>query len=84
MEGFYGQKQEGTRSGLINLIFLRGKGRVCVADYLIEAIQKVPNWLAKTTFLEEVERVIRLGMKTWFGDVSLAQVIPFGSVVPFW
>ena len=43
MEGFYGQKQEGTRSGLINLIFLQGKGRVCVADYLIEAIQKVPN-----------------------------------------
>jgi len=43
MEGFYGQKREGTRNWLISLIILWGMGRVCVADYLFEAIQKVPN-----------------------------------------
>lgn len=83
MEGFYGQKQEGTRSGLISLIFLRGmEGSVWQITSLKLSRKFQIDWLRLHSW-KEVERVVTLGMKTWFGDVSLAQVIPFGSVVHF-
>ena len=34
------------------------------------------DWL-KVTFLQEVETAVRLGIKSWFGDVGLAQGTPY-------
>jgi len=52
--------------------------RVCVADYLIGADQKIPDWSVNTPFPGKVETVIRLGIKSWFGDLGLAQATPCG------
>lgn len=52
-----------------------------MADYLIGADQKIPNWLVKATFLREVVTVIRLGIKPWTGGMDLAQETPFGPIV---
>ena len=48
-----------------------------VADYLILADQRIPNWLVKTTFWGEIESATRLGIKFQFDDVGLAQVTQF-------
>ena len=52
--------------------------RLCVADYLIGADQKIPDWLVNTPFPGKVETVIRLGIKSWISDLGLAQVTPWG------
>lgn len=52
--------------------------RVYYEDYLTGAKQKIPDWLVKITFLEEPETAIRLGTKSWFSDMVLAQVTPLG------
>ena len=45
------------------LIFLWGKKRAYLADYLIGADQNIPDWLVKIIFLGKAETVIRLGIK---------------------
>ena len=59
------------------LIVLRGMEGVCKAEYLTTDDQKVPNSPVKNIFLEKAETTIKLGIKCWFGDLSLAQVNPF-------
>lgn len=44
--------------------------KVHVTDYLIDADQKIPDWLVNTTFLGEVEIAIRLGIKPRFTDLG--------------
>ena len=41
-----------------------------VTNYLTGADQKIPDWLAKTAFLREVEASVRLGIKPWFCGVA--------------
>ena len=47
-------------------------GRAYVADYLIGADQKIPDWPVKTTILGEVITAVRLPTKSWFADVGLS------------
>lgn len=54
------------------------KERVYHVDYLTSDDQEIPDWLVKITFLEEPETAIRLGTKSWFSDMVLAQVTPLG------
>ena len=51
--------------------------KVYVTDYPTGADRIIPNWPYKTMFLEKVETPVRLGIKPWFDDVSLAQAAPF-------
>lgn len=51
--------------------------RVDKAKYLTTADHKVPDSPVKNIFLEKLETVIKLDIKSWFGDLSLAQVNPF-------
>ena len=44
---------------------------------LINADQKRPDGQVKTTLLGKVEIAVRLGLKPWSSDVSLAQLTPF-------
>ena len=44
--------------------------------YLTSADQEIPDWLVKISFLAEVETVNRLGIKSWFDGMDLAQVTP--------
>ena len=57
--------------------------RAYVADYLIGADQKIPDWQVKSAFLGEVVTAIKLGIKPWSFDVGLAQGLHFGIVVSF-
>lgn len=43
----------------------------------IDADQKIPDWPVKTSFLGEVEAVVRSGINPWFGDSAL--VTSFGA-----
>ena len=43
MKGFYRQKGEGIKGRADDLIFLWAMEKVYVADYLIDADQKIPN-----------------------------------------
>ena len=54
----------------MSLPSFEGKEKVHVTDYLIGADQKIPDWLAKTTFLGKAESEIMSGIKPWFGDVA--------------
>ena len=44
-----------------------GKERVTLADYLIGADRKIPDWLMKIAFLVKAGTAIRLGIKSSFG-----------------
>ena len=72
MEGFCRQRADYH-------IFLWGMESAYMADYLIGADQKIPNWLVKATFLREVVTVNRLGIKPWAGGMGLAQETPFAA-----
>ena len=43
-----------------------------VADYLIGADRKIPDWPIKITFLGEIVTAIKLGIKSCFIDVELS------------
>ena len=67
MEDFY-RKKGGAREILAKEkkgLFLYQD--IFLTDFLIGADQKIPNWLIKITFLEEVETAIRSGIKSSFG-----------------
>lgn len=57
--------------------------RVYVADAFIGADEKIPAWPVKTTYLGKVRTAINLVIKSWSGDVGLAQATYFGPVVSF-
>lgn len=61
------------------VIFLWWMAGVCQLDYLTSADQVSPDWLVKITFLAEAETTVRLGIKSQFCDVGLAEVTPFGA-----
>lgn len=41
------------------------------------ADQEIPDWLVKIPVLGKFEATVSLGLKSWFGDMGLAQVAPF-------
>ena len=43
-----------------------------MTDYLIDADQKIPNWLIKITFLVKVETAFRLDIKSTFGIMGFS------------
>lgn len=53
------------------LSFLWGIERTHMADDLISADQKVPDWVRKITFLVKVKTAIMLGVKSRFGIMGL-------------
>lgn len=40
--------------------------------------QEISEELVSSPLLGEIKTVINFGFKSWFGDVSLTQVVPFG------
>lgn len=48
-------------------------------DYLTGAGQVIPDWLVRITFLGEAGTAFRLGGKSQFGDMGLAQATLFGA-----
>lgn len=48
--------------------------RAYVADKLIGASQKIPGLQVRNTFLGKIKTAVRLGSKSWFNDIDLAQV----------
>lgn len=57
--------------------------RVYPEVHLPNADQANPDCLAKITFLGKAKTAIRLGIKSSFGDVGLAQVTLFWGPVSF-
>lgn len=55
----------------------------CQVHFLTSADQEIPDWLGKVTFLGEAETAVRLGIKTSFGDVGLAQATLILSLLSF-
>ena len=90
MKGFYGQKgrrEELAKSGSFSDKITSLWGANCRGlwgIYIPSADQGIPDCLVKIIFLWEAETAIRLGIKSPFGMVGLAQVTPFGPVVFFW
>lgn len=58
-----------------------GRERVHGTGYLLGSHQNIPQWVVRTAFRGEVGTAVRLGMKSWHGD--LAYVISFWLVVFF-
>ena len=55
-----------------NLTFLWETDRVCQVDYLTTTDQVNPDWLVKGYISGRGWTVIRLDIRSWFGDVSLS------------
>ena len=45
--------------------------------YLTGPNWEIPHLLVKIPILGKVEITVRFGIKSWFGDMGLAQVTPF-------
>lgn len=88
-ESFIGRKEQDKEvtsqpwivSGKVT--FLLGKEGVYQDDNLAGVDQVIPDWLIKITFLGQTESAIRLGIKSQFDDVGLAQVTPYGACFLF-
>lgn len=78
------EKEVSSKEWIVSgeVTFLWGKAGVCQADYLTSADQVTSDWL-KVTFLRESETTIRLDVKSWFGDMALAQGTPFWACCLF-
>lgn len=53
------------------------------ADYLTSAEQVILDTLVKISLSREIEIVIKLGIKSWFGDMGLVQGTPFWACCLF-
>ena len=62
---------------VVYLYFLWVVERTHVTDHLIGAGRKTPNWPVKMTYLGEAEMAVGSSIKSRFGVIVLAQVIPF-------
>ena len=68
--------KEWNVSGKVTFLWGR-KGSLELKTSLVRSRQFQMDWL-KITSLGEAETAIRSGIKSWFADVDLAQVTPFG------
>ena len=58
-----------------------GDSRIYQKGYLTCANQVISDWL-KIPLLERL-KLIKLGIKSWLGDVDLAEMTPFGTCCLF-
>ena len=84
-EDVYRQNRGGGGSRLFQaeVTYIWGTGGRYQVDSLTSAHQNIPDWLFKIKFLGEAESAVRLGIKSQFGDVGLAQMTPFGACYRF-